>query len=237
MAHEIKNPLAAVRGYAELLTEGARKVDPSWRPTFEKAVRIIREESDRIDARVADLLQLSRQGRQSTRDSTVQLNRVVIEAVAVVEREPGVNAIHVHLDERVRHTVGSEDEIRGALSNLLKNAAEAQIASGGGAIDVTTRLTGDRVVVEITDEGPGLGGRRSEELFQPFHTTKADGTGLGLPIARSAVEAAGGVLTLGNRSDRPGAQARMELPIAQEPRVPVGTEPQAVMPQAGGAHV
>src|SRR5262249_44466504 len=86
VAHEIKNPLAAVRGYAELLATGSQHVEEDWRPPFEKAVRIIREESDRIDTRVAELLNSARAGRTPTRDSTVDVNRIVLEAVAVIER-------------------------------------------------------------------------------------------------------------------------------------------------------
>jgi signal transduction histidine kinase len=210
VAHEIKNPLAALRGYAELLSSGAPQVSSEWRPNFEKAVRIIREESDRIDARVAELLQSARTKDLPDRASKVDVNRLVLEAVSVMEQEPGIRAIHARLDPALPPATGSEEELRGALCNLLKNAAEAQ-APTGGEIEVVTVLQGARVVVEIRDEGVGLDDVRVEQLFQPFHTTKARGTGLGLPIARSSIEAAGGSLSLVARTDRRGAVARIEL--------------------------
>ncbi|HLL83772.1 MAG TPA: ATP-binding protein, partial [Longimicrobium sp.] len=71
-------------------------------------------------------------------------------------------------------------------------------------------------VVEVRDEGRGLDGVDRERLFQPFYTTKPGGTGLGLAIARSAIEAVGGRLSLVPRPDRPGAVARVELPVVPE---------------------
>lgn len=221
VAHEIKNPLAAVRGYAELLSGHVRDVAPERRAAFEKAVRIIREESDRIDARVAELLNLGRAPRGERAGSLLDVARIVLEAVAVAEGEPGFPALVPRLDPALR-AVGDEDELRGVLLNLLKNAAEAMRESQGGRIEIVTGAEGERVVVEVRDQGQGLGGIDRERLFRPFYTTKQGGTGLGLAIARSAIEAVGGRLSLQPRPDGPGAVARVELPAA--PRGPAREE-------------
>jgi signal transduction histidine kinase len=235
VGHEIKNPLAALRGYAELLAEGERHVDPAWRPAFAKAVRIIREEGDRIDARVAELLRQTRAGRPAAADAGADINHIVLEAVVVVEREPGVIEIATAMDPGLGRVAGNEEELRGAFCNLLKNAAEAHLPRAG-RIEITTRRAEDRVVVEIRDEGRGLGGRRAEQLFRPFQSTKPGGTGLGLVIARSAIEAAGGTLAVLDRSDRPGALARVELLPSPAPSRSDGNEQHEIDRVAGRAH-
>lgn len=212
VAHEIKNPLAALRGYAELLAGQSGAVDPAQRERFEKAVRIIREESDRIDDRVAELLNLGRAPR-GQKSGVLDVSRMVLETVAVAEGEAGIPPILAKLDPELR-VKADADALRGALLNLVKNAAEAMRESPGGRIQVVARSEAGQVVLEVQDEGHGLDGVDGEQLFRPFYTTKAEGTGLGLAIARSAVEAAGGRLTLRPRQDVRGAVARVELPAA-----------------------
>jgi signal transduction histidine kinase len=211
VAHEIKNPLAALRGYAELLSGQAGAVEPSQRERFEKAVRIIREESDRIDDRVAELLSLGRAPRGQRSGGTLEVSRVVLETVAVAEGEVGIPPILTRLDPELCVTADA-DALRGALLNLLKNAAEAMREHPGGRIQVVAREEAGQAVIEVQDEGHGLDGVDREQLFRPFYTTKTEGTGLGLAIARSAVEAAGGSLQLLPRQDARGAVARVTLP-------------------------
>jgi signal transduction histidine kinase len=212
IAHEIKNPLAAVHGYAQLLTGHGPHLPPERRAAFDKALRIIREESDRIDARVAELLNLARAPRsQQPEARLLDVSRVVLEAVAVAEGEPGFPPIAPRLELALKAAV-DEDALRGVLLNLLKNAAEATPPGSGGRIEVVAWGEPERVVVEVSDEGQGLGGVEPEQLFRAFYTTKAGGTGLGLAISRSAVEAGGGQLVLRPREDRTGAIARVELP-------------------------
>lgn len=216
VAHEIKNPLAALRGYAELLGDYQAHVSAEQRARFEKAVRIIREESDRIDAKVAELLSLGRapKGRQGGRP--LDVSRVALEAVAVAEGEVDIPPIVSRLDPALK-VVGDEDELRGVLLNLLKNAADAMRERPGGRIEVISRSEESSVVIEVRDEGKGLGEVDREQLFRPFYTTKTEGTGLGLAISRSAIEAAGGRLSLLPREDKAGAVARVVLPMPPEP--------------------
>lgn len=232
VAHEIKNPLSPIRGYAQLLEGKLDHVAPEERAMFEKALRIIREESDRIDRRVADLLALAKGDRTASQDGSFDLNRVLLEAIAVAETEPAVRHIVQRLDPALGEVRGSEDEVRGALVNVLKNAAEALQESGGGVIEVETSKEDGRVQIEIRDEGPGLSSDTEDQAFRAFYTTKRGGTGLGLAIARSAVEAAGGSIELASRTDRRGARVTIELEAAGTrepllaPRTEVLDEPQ-----------
>ena len=219
VAHEIKNPLAPIRGYAQLLSDKLGSLSPEERELFERGLGIIQEESDRIDGRVQSLLQLARSERQTASfQESLELNRVVLEAAAVAEGEEGVAEIASDLDPSVGRVVGNEDELRGALLNLLKNAAEAMAGTDGSRIDVRTHREAERVVVLVEDEGPGLPPDGADRIFEAFYTTKEGGTGLGMAIARSAVEAAGGTIRIDPRSGRRGAVVRIELDVA--PRVP-----------------
>lgn len=215
VAHEIKNPLAPIRGYAQLLSGKLSSVDPEVRPVFEKGLEIIREETDRIARRMADLLKVARSDRSaSSRDETLDLNRVVIEAALVAEGEGGRAEILRRLDPTIEGVVGCGDEVRGAVLNLLMNAVEATQDQEKATIEVVTRREAERAVIEVIDDGPGIDPLDADRVFQPFITTKKEGTGLGLAIARSSIEAAGGTITLFPRTDRPGAVARITLDLA-----------------------
>lgn len=124
----------------------------------------------------------------------------------------------VPLDQRLAATVvpGPEltiradgDQLDQVLINLLKNAVEASLETGGG-VTVAWQDAGDAVEVTIRDEGRGLAS--TANLFVPFYTTKPSGSGIGLVFSRQVVEAHGGHLAVANRTDRRGAEARIVLP-------------------------
>ncbi|MGC4114626.1 MAG: ATP-binding protein [Myxococcales bacterium] len=136
--------------------------------------------------------------------------------MAVARDEPQTPELKVWLAPVAGEVVGDEDEIRGAVANLLDNAVEASEADRR-PVEIRTGMADGRAFVEIKDEGCGIAPADVERLFRPFHTTKTKGTGLGLVIARSAVEAAGGKVTLAPREEGKGAVARIELAMAAAP--------------------
>ena len=103
------------------------------------------------------------------------------------------------------------DQLDQLLINLVRNAADASIETGGGVSLSWTRQDG-HVDVEVADEGPGLA--TTANLFVPFYTTKPSGTGIGLVLCRQIAEAHGGILSLENRGDRRGCVARLRLPVS-----------------------
>jgi len=219
VAHEIKNPLSPIRGYAQILSGKLESVSEQERPMFSKGLGIIINEADRIDQRVRDLLELARGERTPAKlDATADLHRVVLDVIAVAEGEPSVREVRRWLDASIGKVSGDADELRGALANVMKNAAEAMEPLGGGSIEVRTHVEGDRAIVEVLDEGVGLEGADESRAFDTFYTTKRGGTGLGLAIGRSAIDAAGGRIALEARSDRRGAKVRIELPLALAPK-------------------
>ncbi len=107
---------------------------------------------------------------------------------------------------------GDPDRLTQALINLVRNAVDAALETGGG-VQVGWARADSHVEVWIRDEGPGLS--QTTNLFVPFFTTKPNGTGIGLVLSRQIAEAHGGSLTLENRTDARGCEARLRLPVEQ----------------------
>lgn len=216
VAHEIKNPLAPIKGYAQMLQKRLEAVSEAERPFFEKALGVVVSESERIEVRIQALLAAAKgegQGAPAS-SATAALAKVLEDVVALGRGDPGIRQIELQIDPGIDRVRGDEDELRAVLLNLLVNAAEAQ-PDRGVTIEISAERLGDRVVIALADDGPGLDPVSAERAFEPFYTTKVGGTGLGLVIARSAVQAAGGTLVLSNRSPGRGVVARLELRIPQ----------------------
>lgn len=212
LAHEIKNPLTPIRGYARLLLRELDAVRDTERAMFEKGLSIIDAEAERIELRVRRALERAR----NAAPEPVVLPRLLSEVVGIVEVEPGVTRVELDLEPDLPLVRAFEDGLQGALVNLFENAAEA-MRERPGPIRVIARRQGEQVRLTILDRGPGLGALEPETLMQSFFTTKVYGTGLGLKVARSAIESMGGELSLQNRDDGPGAVVELVLPVWSDP--------------------
>ncbi|MCC7508546.1 MAG: hypothetical protein IT464_04125 [Planctomycetes bacterium] len=187
MAHQIKNPLAALRGYVELLARSLN--EPPQRQIADKLV----SEISALDRVVRDFLQFSRGAHGSVEKLTLgQALRPVLDAARtaggdkVKVHDPDLPDIEVEVDSTA---------LREAVSNVMVNAAEA-MRDDGGELRIRAAASGRQVTLEIEDTGPGMPDDVKARLFTPFVTGKADGTGLGLPIARRLLRDMGGDLEL-----------------------------------------
>jgi signal transduction histidine kinase len=207
LAHEIRNPLGAMKGLTQLAQEDL----PGDHKTQSLMSTVVRE-AERLEQLVTDLLTFARpRAPKISRfdflhllsDLKAGLHPKLETAQIRLEIEPGPGAPVVYSDE---------SGLRQVLLNVLLNAIDSTPAEG----IITFRMRRDdkarMLIAEIDDSGPGFGGRNPEELFQPFATTKAKGTGLGLPISRQIVERLGGTLDLSSRPEG-GARCTLRLPF------------------------
>lgn len=187
MAHQIKNPLAALRGYVELLARGLH--EPMQKQISDKLI----SEIGALDRVVRDFLQFSRGSKGSIEKTTLdQVLRPVLEAARVA----GGETVRVQADNLPAGELEVDSTaLREGLSNVVVNAAEA-LRENGGTVTVTAAFQGKEARVDVTDTGPGIPEEVRARLFQPFVTGKADGTGLGLAIARRLLRDLGGDLVL-----------------------------------------
>lgn len=192
LAHEIRNPLAALKGNAQLLAETTRE-DPKFRTRIERVVK----EAISLEQLTNDLLTFVRVGRLRRDETDVRV--LVSQAIAAVSAEVTLRAPEVPV-------VAPIDRVRfmQAVDNLVRNAT----LHGKAPIEVVVRDDPDAVRVVVRDHGKGIAADRLERIFEPFETDATRGTGLGLAVVRRVAELHGGTATAENAE---GGGARFTL--------------------------
>ncbi len=220
IAHEIRNPLGAIKGAAQLLAEpGGDLAELS--PQAREFVGIILEEVERLDGVVGSVLDLARENPVAV--VPIDVNAVVRRTLQVLGAEwnDAPPPVEESLGEELPRVAIAPDELRQVMMNLLRNAAQA--VNGKGRIMVRTRSrrstrvkSANLVVITVSDDGPGIAAHVLKRVFLPFFTTKEDGTGLGLAISQRIVQEAGGRIELRSREGE-GTTFNVLLPAAMEP--------------------
>src|SRR4029453_7225222 len=187
VAHEVKNPLAGIKGAVQVLMSRRPPGDPETTVMHEIVARI-----DALDDLIQDLMMYARP--RPPRLSAVNLRHLIDEAVTMLRRDPVGSGLRVHIDGDAGDVVVDPDLIRATVLNLLLNAAQAM--NGRGEVQVTTVARDGKWTIEVRDNGPGIPVVIRDQVLEPFVTTKARGGGLGLPIAKRVAELHGGTLTL-----------------------------------------
>jgi two-component system nitrogen regulation sensor histidine kinase GlnL len=226
LAHEIKNPLAGIRGAAQLLRDGAAPADLQF-------AELIIEETERI-RRLVDRMEAFSEDSAPTK-SPVNIHRVLDRVMALAANGVADGLVlHAVYDPSLPPALGEEDQLIQVFLNLAKNAAEAAHARGDGRGEITistayrhgVKVRGHRnrdggglsaapLEVRITDNGPGVPPAVRDCLFEPFVTTKANGTGLGLALVAKIVNAHGGMIDFESKAGR--TAFRVLLPVAPVP--------------------
>ena len=221
LAHEIRNPLGAIRGAVQLL---AREVAPGSR--FGEYTQVLIQEVDRVNRIIEQLLDLARPVQLRTAPLNLHqlLERVALLAAEGAQAQ-GVTIVRRY-DPSLPPILGDEDRLVQVFHNLVRNAFDAM--KGGGRLTLSTRISlspvfakmdlgaGQRSMVEVqvTDEGTGIPARVQAKVFDPFFTTKERGLGLGLALCHRILEEHKGAVRIDSVEGR-GTTVTCFLPIAR----------------------
>jgi len=211
VAHEIRNPLGGILGFAELLTR--HTADNTQQ--HEMATKIVTG-AQHLNTLVERLLEFAREPRLDLRplDWRKFLDTTLDQYEENARRRGAKLVLRRRFQERL--PTGQVDGIclRQAIWNILENAEHA--TAGGGQVDVQVEThDGTELQLRISDDGPGIDPEVAERLFSPFVTTKKKGTGLGLATARKFVEAHGGAIRI-ERGAPAGTSVTLRLPVSVE---------------------
>jgi len=224
-AHEINNPLTAILGYSDLLADDENLPERA-RGTAAK----IREQARRTKSLVQNLLSFARQ--VPSERTLLDINTVVTNAVQLraLDLHSGGSTIELQLESVLPGVRGDNNQLMQVFFNIISNALDAMVASGGGKLIIRTLRDRGNVVLLFSDTGPGL--KEPHRVFDPFYTTKpvGKGTGLGLSICYGIVQEHGGRIFCYN-AQTGGAVFRVELPAV------LAVLPQRETPQSGNAPV
>jgi len=202
VAHEVKNPIAGIRGALQVI--GSRMAAG----TRDKP--IIGEIIARLDALngiVQDLLVFARP--RELRVEPTDLQALIVRTVDHLKRDPSLQALAINVADQGAVVNVDAEQLQLAVQNVLMNAAQAM--NGTGAIRVGIARDGGSWTISVADTGPGMPPEVKAKVFEPFFTTRSRGTGLGLPIARRVVEAHGGTIAVDTPASG-GTVVSMSLP-------------------------
>ena len=190
LAHEIRNAIGSVKGYAQLAAERTEPADPR----AQQLATVLRGVT-RIEDLVGDLLLYSREERFSIAD----VDPAPLLAAIPASVAPWQGRVELDLEPALRVRADAE-KLERVIVNAIRNAVQAMGATG--LLRVTLRRRGDRVAIQIEDSGEGIAAEALPKLFTPFYTTRTTGTGLGLAYAKKVVEGMGGTID----AEKPGGR-------------------------------
>ncbi len=206
LSHEINNSLAPIKsisGSLQSLTQ-RKALPPEIEPDVGSGLRVISDRAESLGRFMASYAQLAR--LPEPRPGPVEVDALVRRIVAVETRT------EVGVDRGPDVTLQADaDQLEQLLINLVRNAADAALETGG-RVNLAWTLVGTHLHLLVEDEGPGLPADTGN-LFVPFYTTKPGGSGIGLALSRQIAEGHGGTLTLESRPRGEGARARLTIPL------------------------
>jgi len=208
IAHEVRNPLSGIKMEAQLLGKRLAELGAG----DEEGLEIILAETARLEVVIEDLLTFARPAEPQP--TTTSLNQVIESVLDFMGRQlqhSGI-AVEKQLDPDMAEARLDARRIRQVVLNLVLNASEAM--PNGGRLTVRTEASGAKVIAHFEDTGRGIPPQVGERVFEPFFTTKRGGSGLGLAVSRTIVEAHGGRLTF--EPLNPGTRFTLELPLETE---------------------
>ncbi len=209
VAHEVKNPLSAIKSIAQVMRE-----DEGLNREYARDLNLIVGETDRLNRSVTQLLSFARHAPSSI--SSSHADELIHTVVELFRAEASGRGVRVECRAQIQAELdgASASALRDALSNLLINAIQATPL--GGHILVEAKMRSDELLVTVIDSGGGIPAELRERIWEPFFTTKQRGTGLGLAIVRKRMEEAGGSAQLRPAQEGEGACFELRVPRTSE---------------------
>ncbi len=207
IAHEIRNPLAAIAGSVQVL-----KKSTALNPQEQRLMSIILKESERLNKSIADFLRFVKP--QEKRPAEFDIAASLAETLDLLRNSPELTATHTIEDEIVPPSytiIGDSDQIRQVFWNIARNAVQAM--PNGGTLRVTTAPATDHYNITFSDNGRGMNDADQRRLFQPFRTNFPTGTGLGMAISYRIVQEHGGRIEVTSHEGA-GTSITVSLPSA-----------------------
>ncbi len=227
LAHELNNPVNAIRNSAGPLRKGLERLadgpDPGLAARLDKAARVVEHAAGRTVALIESMATFSRAGEQTRKE--VDLHAAIDATLLLLQHRVEANGTTVRQHRAELPPVPCvPGELSQVLMNLLANALDAVAHLGAdGRVDVTTRHEGEWVQVAVEDNGPGIPDADRARIFEPFFTTRDAGTGLGLAISDEVVRRHGGTLAV-EAGTGGGARFVVTLPLVSPPLAPANHE-------------
>lgn len=204
IAHEIRNPLAGISGSVQLLSVDVQDDDQK------KLMKIILKEIDRLNNLITEFLDYAKPEQKP--NQLVQLAVLLEEAVQNVKLNPRYSGnIEWSLQLSEQKVFGVSEKLKQAFLNMIINAVQATESKPDRKVSVSLSLVNDDVIVSIQDNGSGMKPETKKRLFEPFHTTKAKGTGLGLAMTHKILESHGAVVEV-NSEENIGTEFKIKFP-------------------------
>jgi two-component system, NtrC family, sensor kinase len=225
LAHEIRNPLVAIRTFTQLLPE--RYQDQEFRELFQS---LAMKEVDRICGLVNDLLSFA---RPSTPNMSPQdVNEIVGNIARILQSQAKVKDVKIglHMAPKLPKIFIDKEQIKQVCMNLILNAIQS--IENGGSVEIGTHLYGENgsarfVQIEVRDTGIGIPEKDIENIFNPFFTTKKDGSGLGLSISHQIIKEHGGYMVVESQVGK-GTSFFIRLPVSYLPPKVTRLSPQII---------
>ncbi|HYO99930.1 MAG TPA: ATP-binding protein, partial [Pyrinomonadaceae bacterium] len=209
VAHEVKNPLSAIKSIAQVMRE-----DERLSADYTRDLDLIVGETDRLNRSVTQLLNFARHA-PPTGDAPARaddLTRSIVELFRAEAKSRNIQ-LDARCDERQLLDGAQASAVRDALSNLLLNALQETPPGGRVSVEAITR--DGELLFAVTDGGAGVAPELRRRIWEPFFTTKQRGTGLGLAIVRKRIEDAGGRARLAPQAAGTGARFELSLPVTR----------------------
>lgn len=204
VAHEVRNPLAGLRGSLEILRPRVGAT-----PKEREIIQAMIERIDTLNAKVNDLLRFARPRTPVLQP--IEIGPLIREAIVSAQAAVGPDCPAIEYSPTPLVVRADSEMLRAALLNLLLNACQA----GGSSIEVVSSVAGDRCRIAVLDRGSGIPDEILEHVFDAFYTTKKSGTGLGLPIVKRLLELQDGTIALRGRAGG-GTMAEITIPLASQ---------------------